>query len=114
MINTNENHVSVHLMIEVGTAEEAHHFAETVSKRLSPHYSTSVQGIQQYWKIPEYFEAFVKAQCDDISPRNAADIANILGSRWLQIVTDYIWNDVDGAEFVCDKVRWVNVQWIEF
>ncbi len=109
-----QNHLSLHLFVETSLKEDVEAVGNLVADKLSDYGSTTVTGIKKYWKIPEYFEVLVEVQSDYLGSADVPTLANIVGKNWIGAGSSMVWNFGEGSSFVDEKVRWANIEYIEF
>ena len=77
--------------------------------------SETSRNIDQYWKIPEYFEAFLKLEPSGESKDNFYDFLEIIGRDW--DVHDEqedelwaVWNYSANKKIVHPAIKWANLE----
>lgn len=104
---------NIHVFCEASSEEMAARVASKFSDLVSPLGKTSIRGIRQYWKIPEYFEFCVEISCDNLIEHNASKVLDRLGGQWDEVGGGLISSPTTKTPLVDSTVRWAHVEYIE-
>lgn len=99
------------LFAEVDTDESALEIANRIIVLIINFAKAEKKIVQKYWKKPEYYEIFLKLNCNHNIPKDFQNILKTLGSGWEKINKyEGIWNPGDGKEFIIQEVRWAHLE----
>jgi len=114
-MNTRPPQLSLRLFVEVDDLASAQEVADAVTTRIQSYGEIRQCQVQQYWKIPQYYEVFLKLVPDVSQGYRAFDsIMFSLGSGWeLSGSPDdrqAVWNPSPLGGFFLPMVRWANLE----
>ena len=99
------------LFVEVDTEASALEIDRKVISLISKFVSIESQSIQKYWKIPEYYEIFLKLNSLYNLRDTYQEILKILASGWEQHDEyENIWNPGPGKKFALEEVKWAHLE----
>ena len=104
--------IYIRLYAEVSSEESARKVAEEIQELTKEHIKLLEIHIEQYWKIPEYYEIVLR-----ISPNTEASqifhkLTSILGEGWeeQQPIVESIWNHGPNSSFVISSIKWAHIE----
>ncbi len=97
---------------EVSSEEDAKKVADEIKAVTDKYCSLLDLTINRYWKIPEYFEIFMRLSASSNSSEAYKSIVSSLGEGWeeQQPLSESIWNYEDGNSLIIDSIRWAHLE----
>ena len=103
------------LYLEVSTKEDADAIVSSLIDSMKSKCSENSRIINKYWKIPEYFEAFLKLEPSGKSKDNFYDLLEIIGRDW-DVYDEQedelwaVWNYSANKQIVHPAIKWANLE----
>ncbi len=104
---------NIHVFCEVPSEEMAVRVASKFSDLVSALGQTSIRGIRQYWKIPEYFEFCIEVSCDNFVEHKSSSVLDLVGGQWDEVGGSLISNPTTETPLVDNTVRWAHIEYVE-
>jgi hypothetical protein len=105
--------LTVRLMVEVASQAEAEDQLRQVTPRVEGCGAVTDAKIEQYWKIPEYWEIALYVRPAGSPVGAYACVVHMASSGWTTGGSDddpwAVWNAHRGGVLLTDRVRWAEV-----
>ena len=98
--------------VEVDTEASALQIKEEIKDIINIWGPITLETVEPYWKINEYFEIFLCCPVNEIA--SYQKLLSSLGSGWEEpSEKEAMWNPTQDAQFFHDSVRWAHFEIIE-
>lgn len=101
--------IYLRVFAQVNTEEKASKLAARIILILNKYLRAESQKVSKYWKIPEYYEIYIKFTNIHLADYN--DVKNILATGWDQLnCYESVWNPSDDNKFIIDEIKWAQLE----
>jgi hypothetical protein len=108
--------ISLRAFADVAQEAEAREILDAILRHFSSH-ELLATATNQYWKVPQWYEVFVRLRAYDTNEAPIAllqRLSGVLGTAWtlkhMDEDADALWRREDGGSFIDSRVTWANLQ----
>jgi 23S rRNA U2552 (ribose-2'-O)-methylase RlmE/FtsJ len=103
--------ILLRVFVEVNTEAKALDLATQLIYHVDNIMSPLNQNVVKYWKIPEYYEIYIKFRPHTVCIDYFTKAQNLLAKDWNQLSQhESVWSPNDDNQFVLEEVRWAHLE----